>query len=52
MTVEDAFCLTFQVGITDAMGSKVTFNLKENGENIPVTSNNREVREFFSLFFE
>jgi hypothetical protein len=45
MTVEDAFGLTFQVGVTDATGSKVTFELKEGGEIIPLTSANREVRE-------
>jgi hypothetical protein len=43
MTIEDAFSLTFQVAITDAMGSKLTFDLKENGETISVTNNNREV---------
>jgi hypothetical protein len=43
MTIEDAFGLTFQVAITDAMGSKLTFDLKENGETISVTNNNREV---------
>jgi hypothetical protein len=42
-TVEDAFGLTFQVGVTDATGSRVTFDLKENGETIPVTNANREV---------
>jgi len=45
MTIEDAFGLTFQVGITDATGSKVTFELKEGGEIIPMTSANREVIE-------
>lgn len=44
MTVEDAFGLTLQASITDATGSKVTFDLKEGGDLIPVTSNNREVR--------
>ena len=43
MTVEDAFGLTFQVGVTDATSSRVTFDLKENGETIPVTSTNRKV---------
>ncbi len=43
MTVEDAFGLTFQIGITDATGSKITFDLKENGETISVTNTNREV---------
>jgi hypothetical protein len=51
MTVEDAFGLTFQVGVTDATGSKVTFDLKEGGEVIPVTSSNREVRKSNPFFF-
>lgn len=45
MTVEDAYHLTFQASITDATGSKLTFDLKEGGESIPVTSTNREVIE-------
>ncbi len=51
-TVEDAFGLTFQIAITDATGSRVTFDLKENGETIPVTSTNREVihKIFFQFF--
>jgi hypothetical protein len=43
MTIEDAFSLTFQVAIADAMGSKLTFDLLEFGETISVTNDNREV---------
>lgn len=43
ITVEDAFGLTFQVAITDAIGSRLVFDLKANGDSIPVTKNNREV---------
>jgi len=43
MTIEDAFGLTFQVAIADAMGSKLTFDLLEFGETISVTNDNREV---------
>jgi hypothetical protein len=43
--VEEAFGLTFQIGLTDAMSSGVIFDLKENGENIPVTNTNREVNK-------
>jgi hypothetical protein len=52
MTIEDAFSLTFQVAITDATGSRLTFDLKRNGEKISVTNDNREVIEktFFSEF--
>ena len=46
MSVEEAFGLTFQVAITDAMGSKLTYDLKENGETIVVTKDNRKVRQY------
>jgi hypothetical protein len=45
MTIEDAFGLTFQVALTDVMGSRLTFDLKKNGEMISVTNDNREVIE-------
>jgi hypothetical protein len=45
MTVEDAFGLTFQVALTDAFGSRLSFDLKKNGETISVTKDNREVIE-------
>ncbi|CAF3358329.1 unnamed protein product [Rotaria sp. Silwood1] len=48
ITVEDAFGLTFQVAITDAIDSPVLFDLKENGNTIPVTNANRE--EFVRLY--
>ncbi|UJR23464.1 hypothetical protein I4U23_026466 [Adineta vaga] len=50
MTVEDAFGQTFQIGITDATGSRVIFDLKEGGDSIPVTSANRE--EFVRLYVD
>ncbi len=45
MTVEDAFGLTFHVALTDALGSRLSFDLKKNGETISVTKDNREVIE-------
>ena len=48
-TVEDAFGLTFQVALTDAFGSRLTFDLKKDGANISVTKDNREV--FVNNFF-
>ncbi len=45
MTIEDAYGLTFQVGITDGMGSRLIFDLKENGATILVTNINRKVVE-------
>ncbi|CAF4934404.1 unnamed protein product, partial [Rotaria socialis] len=52
MTVEDAFSLTFQVAITDAIGSQLLFDLKDGGYTISVTNANREViiRIFFFPF--
>ncbi len=50
MTIEDAFGLTFHVAIADATGSRLTFDLKENGEKISVTNENREVRKRIFLF--
>ncbi|CAF3132441.1 unnamed protein product [Rotaria socialis] len=48
MTVEDAFSLTFQVAITDAIGSQLLFDLKDGGDTISVTNANRE--EFVQLY--
>ena len=55
-TVEEAFGLTFQVALTDALGSRLAFDLKKNGDTILVTKDNREVIEqllgFFSSNFD
>ena len=40
---EDCFMLTFQISLTDNFDSVVSFNLKENGDKIPVTKQNRQV---------
>lgn len=48
MTIEDSFGLSFQVGVTDATGSKLTFDLKEDGDSISVTKENRQ--EFVRLY--
>lgn len=45
---EDTFMLTFQVSLSDNFDSVVSFNLKENGDKIPVTKENR--REFVDLY--
>ena len=50
MTVEDAFGLTFQVALTDAMGCQLIFDLKENGQSIFVTKENREVVQSIILY--
>ena len=43
---EDCFMLTFQISVTDNFESIVSFNLKEDGDKIPVTKQNRQVRYF------
>lgn len=45
---EDCFMLTFQISVTDNFGSVVSFNLKEGGESLPVTKQNRQ--EFVDLY--
>ncbi len=40
---EDCFMLTFQISLTDNFDSVVSFNLKENGDKIAVTKQNRQV---------
>ena len=46
---EDCFMLTFQISLTDNFDSVVSFNLKENGDKIPVTKQNRQVFYQFCL---
>ncbi|PRP86145.1 ubiquitin-protein ligase E3A [Planoprotostelium fungivorum] len=48
--VEDIFGLTFQVTYKNEFGENATFDLKENGEQIPVTNENRE--EYVRLYME
>lgn len=42
--------LKFQISLTDNFGSLVNFNLKENGDSVTVTKENRAVREFLLEF--
>lgn len=41
--VEKDMMLTFQITQTDLFGNPVMHDLRENGEDIPVTNNNRKV---------
>ena len=45
---EDTFMLTFQIGLTDTFESISNFNLKEDGDKIPVTLETR--KEFVELY--
>lgn len=40
---EDVFMQSFQISYDDVFGSTITHELKENGENIPVTQANKHV---------
>ncbi|XP_076066070.1 putative E3 ubiquitin-protein ligase HECTD2 [Oratosquilla oratoria] len=47
--VEEDMCLTFQVSLEE-FGQPRTFNLRENGANLPVTNENRE--DFVNLYLD
>ncbi|KAL4231209.1 putative E3 ubiquitin-protein ligase HTD2 [Mactra antiquata] len=47
--VEDDFCLTFQIS-QDQYGQVKTFDLKQDGANIPVTNDNR--KEYVDLYVD
>ncbi|XP_045543957.1 ubiquitin-protein ligase E3A isoform X5 [Salmo salar] len=46
--VEEDMMITFQISQTDLFGEPITYDLKENGDKIPVTADNR--KEFVSLY--
>ena len=50
--VEDDLLLTFRVEYQDVFGTVHHHDLKENGENIPVTAENRQVGlEFIQKYY-
>lgn len=52
--VEEDMSLSFQISHTDLFGNPILYDLKENGEQIPVTKDNRQVKMWdflFSLLF-
>uniref|UniRef100_A0A674AP31 Ubiquitin-protein ligase E3A n=1 Tax=Salmo trutta TaxID=8032 RepID=A0A674AP31_SALTR len=46
--VEEDMMITFQISQTDLFGEPITYDLKENGDKIPVNADNR--KEFVSLY--
>uniref|UniRef100_A0A3P8UTN5 Ubiquitin-protein ligase E3A n=1 Tax=Cynoglossus semilaevis TaxID=244447 RepID=A0A3P8UTN5_CYNSE len=48
--VEEDMALTFQISQTDLFGNPVLYDLKEEGDQIPVTNENRQ--EFVDLYTE
>lgn len=43
-SVEEDMMITFQISQTDPFGNRLTYDLRENGDRIPVTNANRKVR--------
>lgn len=42
--VEEDMMITFQISQTDLFGNPLMYDLKEGGDKIPVTNDNRKVR--------
>lgn len=42
-SVEEDMMITFQISQTDLFGNPLMYNLRENGDQIPVTNENRKV---------
>lgn len=42
-SVEDDMMITFQISQTDLFGNPTMHDLKENGDRIPITNENRKV---------
>jgi ubiquitin-protein ligase E3 A len=51
-SVEDDMMITFQISQTDLFGNPMMYDLKENGDKIPITNENRKVIKFLSLFYK
>ncbi|GAB6033283.1 Putative E3 ubiquitin-protein ligase HTD2 [Chamberlinius hualienensis] len=45
---DDVFMQTFRINYTDVFGNKLSYDLKENGDRVPVTRDNK--REFVDLY--
>ena len=41
--IEETFMLNFRIGYKDVFGSNLTHDLKEKGDTIPVTQQNKQV---------
>lgn len=49
--VEDDMMITFQISQTDLFGNPMMYDLKENGDKIPITNENRKVIKIFCHYF-
>lgn len=48
--LEDVFMQTFKISYEDVFGSVIDHQLKENGDEIKVTQDNKYVSVFFLVF--
>ena len=48
---EDTYMATFQVSFTDMFGTLNTYNLKEDGDKIPITPDNCQVSTSHMTFY-
>lgn len=51
-SVEDDMMITFQISQTDLFGNPLMYNLRENGDKIPVTNENRKVNQTVLLLLK
>ena len=50
-SVEDDMMITFQISQTDLFGNPLMYDLRENGDKIPVTNENRKASGMLTLSF-
>lgn len=48
-SVEEDMMITFQISQTDLFGNPLMYDLRENGDKIPVTNENRKVSQMESI---
>lgn len=49
-SVEEDMMITFQISQTDLFGNPLMYDLRENGDKIPVTNENRKVNGNYYIF--
>lgn len=51
-SVEEDMMITFQISQTDLFGNPLMYDLRENGDKIPVTNENRKVNWKYGIFLK
>lgn len=51
-SVEEDMMITFQISQTDLFGNPLMYDLRENGDKIPVTNENRKVTWKYFVFLK